>query len=250
MKETVLLQASTARPRSYMQTVDALRQEISNLGLVAGDRLPPERELAKILKISRPSLREALIVLELQGEIDIKVGSGIYLRHVTPVVTNNEAAETKAHAEISLMGHSPADVSQMRMFLESSVASHAARFITSRQLKILKTSINSMVDALDQRKKNGDEPLASADRLFHITLASSVENPLLAQTIEELFDQRYTPIGGSLHRLFDKQLDWHDAIKEHQEIYEAIAERDPLQAQAAMQRHLKRANKRLMRAIG
>lgn len=62
--------------------------------------------------------------------------------------------------------------------------------------------------------------------------------------------QRYTPVGGSMHRLFDNQMVWQDAIQEHQDIYEAIADRDPLQAQAAMQRHLARAHIRLMAVIG
>jgi len=107
-----------------------------------------------------------------------------------------------------------------------------------------------MRDALDMREHAGDKPLADADRQFHTTLASTTGNRLLLQTVEELFDQRYTPIGGSMHRLFDNQAVWQSAVDEHQAIYEAVADHDALQAQAAMQRHLTRAHARLMTVIG
>ncbi|MDN5841905.1 MAG: FadR family transcriptional regulator [Alcaligenaceae bacterium] len=241
------------RARGYMHIADALRQEIRKMDTATGARLPSERELAQLLKVSRPSLREALIVLELQGEIEIRVGSGIYLKHIAP--TGGANAKTPASTvdpgiEASLMGHSPRDVNQTRFFLESGVAAYAARFINREQLKALAASVAAMRKALGMRSRAGDKPLAEADRQFHVTLASTADNRLLTQTLEELFDQRYTPIGGSMHRLFDNQAVWQDAVQEHQDIYEAVADRDPLQAQAAMQRHLTRAHIRLMAVIG
>lgn len=148
------------------------------------------------------------------------------------------------------MGHSPQDVSQTRYFLEGGVAAHAARFITREQLKTLGASVEAMHRAVGTRDRAGDKPLADADRLFHVTLSSTTHNRLLIQTLEELFDQRYTPIGDSMHRLFDTESVWLEAVREHQEIYDAVAARDPLQAQAAMYRHLMRAHARLMAVIG
>lgn len=239
------------RARSYMHIAEVLRQEIHRMDVPVGARLPSERELAQRLRISRPSLREALIVLELQGEIEIRVGSGIYLTRdalrITPVL---EPEVDDVASEASLMGYSPREVNQTRFFLESGVAAHAARFITRKQLKALSASMTAMRKALDLRGHAGDKPLADADRQFHIALALTTDNRLLIQTIEELFDQRYTPIGGSMHRLFDNQTVWQNAVDEHQAIYEAVADRDPLQAQAAMQRHLTRAHARLMAVIG
>jgi DNA-binding FadR family transcriptional regulator len=238
------------RTRGYMQVADALRREIRRLALSEGARLPSERELAQRLKISRPSLREALIVLELQDEIEIRVGSGIYLKRDGATA---DAAGLPAHGadpDVAPMGHSPQDVNQTRYFLEGGVAAHAARFITRDQLKTLGASVDAMRRAIGMRARTGDEPLAHADRLFHVTLSSTTDNRLLVQTLEELFDQRYTPIGGSMHRLFDNETVWQDAVQEHQEIYDAVAARDPLQAQAAMYRHLMRAHARLMAVIG
>lgn len=246
---------SSDRIRSYMHVADTLRQEIGKMNVGEGGRLPSERDLARLLSISRPSLREALIVLELQGEIEIRIGSGIYLRRIAAPDRGNADAEAPALAADCLdgappMGHSPRDVNQTRYFLEGGVAAHAARFITRAQLKDLGSSVAAMRRALGQRHRTGDKPLADADRLFHVTLASTTDNRLLIRTLEELFDQRYTPVGGSMHRLFDNQTVWQDAVQEHQDVYEAVANRDPLQAQAAMQRHLTRAHARLMAMIG
>ena len=229
-----------------MQVADALRREVRRMDIPEGGRLPSERELAQLLSISRPSLREALIVLELQGEIEIRVGSGIYLKHAAGASAPGPASDQ----DVSLMGHSPQDVHQTRYFLEGGVAAHAARFITRDQLKTLGASVEAMSLAVGMRNRTGDKPLADADRLFHVTLSATTRNRLLIQTLEELFDQRYTPIGGSMHRLFDTESVWLDAVQEHRDIYEAVAARDPLQAQAAMYRHLMRAHARLMAVIG
>jgi len=161
-----------------------------------------------------------------------------------------DSAAGDVASEASLMGYSPREVNQTRFFLESSVAAHAARFISRKQIQALSASMDAMRDALDMREHAGDKPLADADRQFHTTLASTTGNRLLLQTVEELFDQRYTPIGGSMHRLFDNQAVWQSAVDEHQAIYEAVADHDALQAQAAMQRHLTRAHARLMTVIG
>src|SRR5690554_1177833 len=251
MEDASLIRAPD-RARGYMHIAEALREEIHKMNVPIGARLPSERELTQILKVSRPSLREALIVLELQGEIEIRVGSGIYLKRAAALDDTAQSAPGALDAglDASVMGHSPKDVSQLRYFLEGGVAAHAARFISREQLKELGATISAMRKALDAKDRSSDQPLADADRQFHVVLSSVCGNRLLTQTLEELFDQRYTPIGGSMHRLFDNHLVWGEAIQEHQDIYDAVADRDPLQAQAAMYRHLNRAHARLMAVIG
>lgn len=306
------------RGRSYLHVAEALRHEIHKLDVGEGGRLPSEREFTQLLKISRPSLREALIVLELLGEIEIRVGSGIYLKRARkgssdtpPAAHEPAAAYASGTAEMAAtgsgapgpdrirsgslaaapglpdtapgspdltpnpdtirpvpdaatlnppaaalgqnaaaLGQSPREVHQMRYFLESGVAAYAARFITRAQLKPLAAALAAMRRALGGRRRTGDRPLADADRRFHVALAAVTGNQLLIRTLEDLFDQRYSPVAGSMHRLFDNQEVWREAIREHQEVYDAVAARDPLQAQAAMQRHLTRAHARLMAMIG
>jgi len=247
------LSRGTDRARSYLHVADMLRREITKMDVDASGRLPSERELAGLLNISRPSLREGLIALELQGEIEIRIGSGIYLRKPAGGQGPAGAAapvQSPTPMQAVKMGDSPRDVNQMRLFLEGGVAAHAARFITRAQLRQLDKSLQAMRAALKQKGRAGVRTITEADRLFHMTLACVTENELLVQTLEDLFDQRYTPVADTMHRHFDDQSAWQIAVQEHQDIYEAIASRDPLQAQAAMQRHLTRAHARLMAVIG
>ncbi|HWA37416.1 MAG TPA: GntR family transcriptional regulator, partial [Burkholderiales bacterium] len=73
------LQAVESR-RLYLQIADQIRALVESGEVARGARLPAERDLAKQLRVSRPSLREALIALEIEGLLDVKVGSGIYVR--------------------------------------------------------------------------------------------------------------------------------------------------------------------------
>ncbi len=241
---------STDRTRSYLHIAEQLRREIQKMDIDASGRLPSERELAALLNISRPSLREALIALELQGEIDIRVGSGIYLRTSAPERDGAHAPPSTLAAAPLRLGDSPREVNQLRGFLEGGIAAHAARFISAPQLRQLKKSLNAMRAALSDRRGVNAKAVIDADRLFHLTLATSTDNELLQHTLEGLFDQRYLPLANTMHKHFDNYLAWQAAIDEHQDIYDAVAGRDPLQAQAAMQRHLARAHARLLSMIG
>lgn len=236
-----------ARTRSYIQVADALRKEIARLGVGGGARLPSEREFATKLNISRPSVREALIVLELSGEIEIRVGSGIYLRQPPAAA----AAARGAGGELSAaaLGYSPHEVSQLRSFIEGGVAAHAAQFITRPQLKKLQAYVTAMYRGLEHHPGSEDHALVTADRKFHATLAAATGNRLLSRTVIDLFDQRYSPLTGSMRRLFESRMVWEECAQEHQAIYDAVAEHDPLQAEAAMRRHLARAHARLMAAV-
>ncbi|TEA77945.1 FadR/GntR family transcriptional regulator [Allopusillimonas ginsengisoli] len=255
MKSGSLLRG-TDRTRSYLHTAELLRQEIRKMDIDVSGRLPSERELAALLDISRPSLREALIALELQGEIDIRVGSGIYLRQTSAANGANDNRLDKAGnenidaASPLRLGDSPREVNQLRGFLEGGIAAHAARFISPVQLRQLKKSLDAMRAALTKKHSVNTKAIIDADRSFHLTLATSTDNELLMQTLEDLFDQRYLPVAKTMHKHFDDHVAWQAAVEEHQDIYEAVAAKDPLQAQAAMQRHLARAHARLLAMIG
>ncbi|WP_276809102.1 FadR/GntR family transcriptional regulator [Castellaniella defragrans] len=235
--------------RSYIHLAETLRQAIRELDIGIGGRLPSERELAQRLNVSRPSLREALIVLELQGEIEIRVGSGIYLRQPPESTPQKPASPVSDDSDPPSLGQSPHEVNQMRYLLEGSIAAHAARFIDKAQLRTLKDSIDAMQRALDADPYPGDQVITAADRKFHVCLAQVTENQLVINTVETLFDQRFSLVSRSLHRLFEDHHVWNNALNEHRDIYRAISERDPLQAQAAMQRHLTLAYDRLMTLI-
>ena len=245
MTDTTAFLHLAGTPRNYLQVADALRKAIAESGVRGGGRLPSERDFALKLRISRPSVREALIVLELAGEIEIRVGSGIYLRHPQA----NASAAGEPDEDLAALGYSPYEVNQIRRFLEGGVAAHAAQFITGPQLKKLRMHLASMTQGLAHHPGSEDRQLVMADRKFHLALAAVTRNRLLVHTVEDLFDQRYSPLPGSLRRLFEDRMVWEECVKEHQDIYDAVAAHDPLQAEAAMRRHLTRAHARLMAVI-
>ena len=113
------LEAVEAR-RLYRQVADQLRSLIDSGEYAVGSRLPTERELAEQLKISRPTVREALIALEVEGRVRIRVGSGIY------VIDPADAAPTPAVGGIE----GPFELLRAREFLESAIAEQAARVAT------------------------------------------------------------------------------------------------------------------------
>ncbi|RRH91020.1 GntR family transcriptional regulator, partial [Mesorhizobium tamadayense] len=112
--------------RLYRQVADQLRQLIDSGEFAVGDRLPTERELADQLRISRPTVREALIALEVEGRIRIRVGSGIY------VTDRPNAAASEAETD-----EGPFELLRAREFVEGAIAAEAALHVRPADLELL-----------------------------------------------------------------------------------------------------------------
>ena len=106
--------------RLYQQVADRIRAVIHEGQFEVGSRLPPERELALQLGVSRPSLREALIALEIDGRIEIRMGSGVYVC----------APPVAAERHTPSLGESPTELMQARATLEGAVVALAAARVT------------------------------------------------------------------------------------------------------------------------
>ncbi|RZJ22302.1 MAG: FadR family transcriptional regulator [Haliea sp.] len=212
-------------PRLYQQIADKIKALIAQGSFRVGERLPAERELALLLGVSRPSLREGLIALEVQGNVEIRGGSGVY------VCTQPELRAPKA---TPAMGESPRELMQARSALESAVMILACARGTEKQLKQLRTIVNRM----RVETENNRAPL-EMDRRFHMTLAEMGGNSVIARIIAELFDERHSPISAKLSSKYENARTWKAALKEHEAILHALEERDPIAAQAAMLSHLR-----------
>ncbi len=103
--------------RLYRQIADQIRTLIAAGEFAAGARLPPERDLARQLGVSRPSVREALIALEVEGLVEVRIGSGIYV-----LGANGRAQEASVEAEAG-----PFELLRARYFIESECAAQAAK---------------------------------------------------------------------------------------------------------------------------
>jgi DNA-binding FadR family transcriptional regulator len=220
--------------RLYRQVADQLRQLINAGEFPVGTRLPTERELADQLGISRPTVREALIALEVEGRIRIRVGSGIFV---------NAASEVPPPTPDSNEG--PFELLRAREFIEGAIASEAA-------VRASASDVEKLDNALRRMEAVGDaaEEAVPLDREFHITVAGILGNAVLVRSIGELFDQRMNPYFERLSRYFENKDSWRSAVQEHRAVRDAIAAHDPEGAKAAMQKHLQLSQTRFSQNFG
>ncbi len=215
--------------RLYQVVADQIRQDIQSGRFPMLSRLPAERELAQMLGVSRPSLREALIVLELGGVVEIRMGSGIY-------VTGNQTASPSVGLAL---GESPSEIMQARVAIESAVVVLACARMTPADLVTLRSSLDSMNRAIAA----GAVPLEQ-DRAFHGLIAERSGNAVLTNIIRDLFDARRGLILTTISRKAESTTTWQAAATEHEAIVAALEARDPLWAETAMRTHLQRSAER------
>ncbi len=219
------LQAVEPR-RLYRQIADQLRRLISKGRLATGARLPAERELARRLGVSRPSLREALIALEVEGLLEVRVGSGIY-------VGQGGRGEP-------LGGDSgPFEVIRARWMIEGECAALAARHGSAAQLR----AIRHAHAGLQREAKRHHNPLG-ADRSFHVRVAEATGNSALVLVVQTLWDQRVGPLYRALETKLEYPAMAADTLREHSAVLRAILARDAPAARAAMRRHMDMTKKR------
>lgn len=228
------LEAVEAR-RLYRQVADQLRSLIDSGEYAVGSRLPTERELAEQLKISRPTVREALIALEVEGRLRIRVGSGIYVI---------EPATVAATAPASVI-EGPFELLRAREFLESAIADEAARVATKDDL----ARIDASLVAMENVEHPGEASMVH-DRAFHVAIAGSLGNAVLVRVVGELFDQRLNPYFAQLAHYFESPGTWRTALDEHRAVRDAIAAHDPGAAREAMRDHLARSQERFAQNFG
>lgn len=215
--------------RLYQQIADQIRDLIQRGEFKPGSKLPAERDFAQQLGVSRPSLREALIALDIESSVEIRSGSGVY-------VCNPPERPAKSTAA---MGESPTELMQARAALEGDVVVLASAHVSPEALSRLRESIEGMRSQIAQ----GHSPLEH-DRQFHLQIAEMSGNSVMARLVAELFDERHSPISAHLSVRFENTRTWNTALKEHEAVYRALEARDPLAAQSALRSHLKASEER------
>lgn len=219
--------------RLYRQVADQLRQLIDAGEFGVGDRLPAERELAEKLGISRPTVREALIALEVEGRVRIRVGSGIYVTAPRPATPVAEPAE------------GPFELLRAREFIEGAVAAEAATRADPADILRLDEVLERMAAA-----PHPSPATLSLDREFHTAVTAILDNAVLVRFVGELFDQRVNPYFERLSSYFENPETWRLAVEEHRAVRDAIVAGDPEAARAAMRRHLRLSQLRFSTSFG
>ena len=218
----------------HVQIADNIQELIAAQELQPGDRLPPDRQLAEMLNVSRPTVREALRLLQQRGLIDVKPGSGTYVKTMGP----GPVIQTIGRF-FSVRDCSFEDMMQVRDLLEPGTAASAAVHATPESIEVLR----QRVDALEQAFQSGDpKQLALADSRFHIEIANASGNQLL------------TALSASIAHLVRK---WTEKVsatvlaeevnKSHRVILQAIVDGDPDRAREACVAHNRMARDVLLR---
>ena len=214
---------SDGTKRRYQEIAQLLAQRITEQGMKPGDKFPTERQISEELGISRSLVREAYIMLEIEGYLDVRKGSGSYVADGEKISLNVKKGD-----------FGPFELLQARQLLESSIAGFAATTITKNDILNLRETLELERKAIEQGKED-----YAADRQFHLQIAEATQNSALVAQVEELWTKRETsPMWARLHdRIFDLsyRTKWLD---DHAEILEALRHRDSEKARLAMWQHL------------
>ena len=219
--------------RLYRQIAEQLRALIVKGEFAVGARLPAERDLSKQLGVSRPSVREALIALEVEGYVEVRTGSGVY------VLDRRQGASAPAASPTSNTEWGPLELIRARRVVEGETAAIAALQRKRRYVDAMTSAIESMRDMADRSVM----PL-EGDRAFHLAIVDACDNVVLLETVQGFWDSRKGPIFTRLGGYFETVKSWRSAIAEHEAIRDAIAARDPQAARAAMHIHMDKSHQR------
>jgi len=219
----------TVKPRRVTEEIVRQLTELIGQGsLQPGDRLPPEREMAVSLGVSRNALREALKRLESDGWVTSQQGSGTYVQDIAAQSLRDPLCTLLRQSRTSLD-----ELAEFRTVIESWAAARAARQIEPEDLARLQDVVGRMA-----AKVAAGEPVHLEDAEFHLILSRAAKNRVyhhVAKTIFYLFAQ-ITRV--SHERIYTRRVDQESLLAEHQAILEAIALGDPEQAQSLMHQHL------------
>jgi DNA-binding FadR family transcriptional regulator len=217
--------------RLYRQIAEQLRSLMTAGEFTPGSRLPAERDLAQQFGVSRPSVREALIALEVEGWVEVRTGSGVY------VLERGGARGDDRKVPPAEWG--PLELIRARRVIEGEIASLAATQAKRKHIQ----AIQDAVDLMRQDTERGIAPLAG-DRAFHTAIAQACDNVVLLETVQTFWDARRGPLFARLGDYFETVPSWRMAIAEHEAVLEAIRAHDAQGARAAMQQHMDKSHAR------
>jgi DNA-binding FadR family transcriptional regulator len=185
------------------------------------------------LKVSRPSVREALIALEVEGVIEVRTGSGIYVKSL------GKQGHAKASKYNATLEWGPLEVMRARFLIEAETAALAAENASANDLKAMRLALKGM----QKDAKAGRIP-RDHDIAFHMAIANACANSVMLDTLDQYLQARTGPLFERLGDYFESPASWAAAISEHEAVLQAIDTKDSQAARRAMQKHLRQAHKR------
>ncbi len=212
----------------YEEIVDQLRELIHTGAFSPGDQLPPEREMAAMLGVSRASVREAVVVLQALGILTVKPGEGTYVS----ASMNSETIEPLALI-LSVEQNSLLQLMEVRRILEAEAAALAA-------LRATREDRQKMVAVLDDMRATAErhEQGVEFDLFFHFTIAEATKNPLLRRIIKTLDNMMHQTFLVNRNEMYANPITADRILNEHQIILDAILSGDAGAAREGMLHHL------------
>lgn len=217
--------------RLYEQVAAALAQAIIEGAHAVGERLPSERDLAAQFGVSRPTIREAIIALELDGLVEVRMGSGVYVRTDKPTLPGA--------TDIG-----PFELFEARRAIESEAAAMAAARISDAALAELTTLLAEM----ETENERNVEMSEDADMRFHLAIARATQNSGMEAAVEMLWAARARSPQAQALTYKVRAAGVKPRIHEHAAILDALAARDPARARRAMHEHISRVIDQLLKA--
>lgn len=204
--------------RLFWTIVEQIEAQINSNTYPPGTRLPPERQLAEMFDVSRPTIREAIIALEVRGKVEVKTNSGVYVLDGQNIPNNDK--------EISAF-----ELTQARALVEGECAALAAASITEQELDELAETLSQMQDP---------EHAESADKAFHRIIATATRNTALIGTVERFWALRQSQpnIVEAYSQVCSSSAE--QRLQEHTDIFKALKQGDSAKARASMHQHFNR----------
>lgn len=221
--------------RLYQQLAAELKQRIEGGVYPVGDKLPAERFIAEEMDVSRTVVREAIIMLEVEGYVEVRKGSGIH------VISNQPKSLILPDTAIEFASAGPFELLQARQLIESNVAEFAATQVT-------KQDIVALMEIQERARQEDRFRDSEWDLKFHVQVALTTQNSAMATIVEKMWSQRiHNPYWQKLHEhIDDKSIEsW---CEDHDKILKALIRKDPYGAKIAMWQHLENTKQMLFHA--
>ena len=230
------------RPKKISEEiVNQIKQLISKGELKPGDRIPSERELATMLGVSRPSVREAIMVLEAMGFVESRQGGGTYVKALTESSIMNPLAKLVEKRDPELLR----SLAEVRMGLESWSAYLAAQRATDADIAEMRRLYGIMEK---QAAKGGWSPDVDAE--FHYAITAASHNSLQMHVLDSIHSLFHATIQVALMEFYQQEGHVQLLLAHHRDIMEAIAAHDPELARRKMVEHLAMVEEKMAQLLG
>jgi len=216
------------------QIAEQIRSSILAGEFAPGDKLPPERELAEMFGVSRPSVREALNLLASSGLVESYQGGGTVVKSLMEISAGNPLSELIKGEQARAL-----DVIEVRKCMEAWTSYYAAQRALPEDLRKLEQIVGEM-----ERNLAGMIPSQDLDANFHVIIAQATHNIVWLHLMQSIFDAMKEFQRGVWRAVYITEEDHRVLFQHHRAVFEAIRDRDPERARDSMLAHLNFAEKR------